>query len=236
MNNLRSIDYLFEQWKESHNNENKESYIKTAPSDKNGNIPDYDMFKSSFCPDGFLGQGQESDILFICKESNVNGIKSDGSFWLSQVLCARSKGQKYRDANYFGNNKEQRRDRTAQTKYFNCLNTIARFLLGESENENVLLKCGYMNINKRGGYSSCNDEQQKNYAEVYDDKIFRQLQTLNPRKIVLLGVSLNIFSHKVQHYLKGIEIWKYSRHPSRYRDLRKHKDEDLYQINDEVIL
>jgi len=235
MNNLRSIDYLFEQWKESHNNENTESYIKTAPFDKNGNIPDYDMFKSSFCPDGYLGQRQESYILFICKESNVDGVASDGTFWLREVVCARSKGQKYRDANY-SDNKERQRDRTAQTKYFNCLNTIARFLLGESENENVLQKCGYMNINKRGGYSSCNDEQLKNYAEVYDDKIFRQLQTLNPRKIVLLGVSLNIFSHKVQHYLKGIEIWKYSRHPSRYRDLGKYKDEDLYPINDEVIL
>ena len=93
-----------------------------------------------------------------------------------------------------------------------------------------------MNINKRGGYSYCNDGQLKNYAEVYDDKILRQLKILNPRKIVLLGVSLNIFSHKVQHYLKGIEIWKYSRHPSRYRDLGKYKDEDLYPINDEVIL
>lgn len=87
-----------------------------------------------------------------------------------------------------------------------------------------------MNINKRGGYSSCNDTQLKNYAEVYDDKIFHQLRALNPRKIVLLGVSLNIFSHKVRHYLKGIEIWEYSRHPSRYRDLGKY-NKDLYQVN-----
>lgn len=237
MDNLQSIKDLFEQWKESHNNENRESYSKTAPVDKNGNIPDYDKFKSSFCPDGYLGQQQKSNILFICKESNVDGeVATDGSFWLREVVCARLNGQKYRDADYSGNTERQKRDRTAQTKYFNCLNTIASVLLDKSENENVLQKCGYMNINKRGGYSSCNDEQLKNYAKVYDNEIFQQLQILNPRKIVLLGVSRDIFYNEVQRYLKDKKIWEYSRHPSRYRNVRKYKEEDLSLINGEVIL
>lgn len=115
MNNLQRIDYLLEQWKELHNNENKESYIKTAPVDKNGNSPEYDMFKSSFCPDGYLGWGKESYVLFICKESNVNGIASDGSFWLHEVVCARLKGQKYRDANYSDNKEKKRIEQRKQS-------------------------------------------------------------------------------------------------------------------------
>ena len=92
-----------------------------------------------------------------------------------------------------------------------------------------------MNINKRGGYSSCNFKQLKNYAEVYDDKIFRQIQVLNPRKIVLLGVSPDVFSYKVKQYLKGIETYAYSRHPSRYRSLGKYGG-DLCKINWDGIL
>lgn len=234
MTNLRTIDSLFEQWKESHKNEKIDSYIKTAPMDKNGNSPDYNMFKGSFCPDGYLGDSKESYILFICKESNVNGIVSDGSFWLREVVQTRLKGEKYRDVKY-NSMKEKKRDRIAQTKYFNCLNTIARILLNDLESENVLQKCGYMNINKRGGYSSCNFKQLKNYAEVYDDKIFRQIQVLNPRKIVLLGVSLDIFSYNVKRYLKDVEKYTYSRHPSRYRSLEKH-GRDLCKINWDGIL
>lgn len=234
MTNLISIDDLFDQWKESHNNEKWESYIETTPIDKHGNFPDYHTFKSSFCPDGYLGNSKESYILFICKESNVNGSVSDGSFWLREVVDSRLKGEKYRNADYADNKEEQKKDRAAQTKYFNCLNAIAKILLKDTENEIVLHKCGYMNINKRGGYSSCNEKHLKKYAEAYDDKIFQQLQVMNPRKIVLLGVSSNIFSCKVKQYLKGKKIYEYSRHPSRYRNLEKYKD--LYSINNEIIL
>lgn len=224
MNDLQEcIEELFARWKDQHKKETEKAYKETAPKDKKGKIPDYNKFKDSFCPDGLLDQlNGNVKVLFICKESNVNGITSDGTFWLREVVMAKENGDVYRKAEY-SNKKEQKRDRTAQTKYFNCLNSIAQKLLNCTNEKNALKECAYMNINKRGGYSTCNLEQLKEYAKQYDGLIKKQVEILKPKKIVLLNVSLDIFADKTKSYLNNLEIYKYSRHPSRYRNLSKNE-------------
>lgn len=221
----KTINELFEEWKERHNTECKESYSKTAPADEKDNIPDYDEFKGSFCHDGYLGEGEEekANILFICRESNVSGKISDNYFWLKEVVKAKMSGEYY--IKDYTDVKNRKRDRAAQTKYFNCLNNI----INNFQNTKTTIHlCGYMNINKRGGFSSCSFKQLENYAVLYKNYILKEIELLNPNFIVILGklpceiISIIKESNK--------PIYQYSFHPSRYRKLETHTDY-ISQIN-----
>lgn len=185
--NYNSLEDLFSEWKERHCEECESSYEKTAPKSQNC-IPNYNDFKDSFCPDGYLDNSNKTiKVLFVCKESNTDGKKADEIFWLKEVVAVRKNGEKYRDVEY-RTDEEKKKDRRMQTKFFNRLNMVATELSNSAEEENELVNCAYMNINKRGGYSECDERQLGNYFDKYREYILKEIELLNPQNIVFLGI------------------------------------------------
>lgn len=213
-------------------------------------LPSSDKFKrsfrSSFCPDGFLSKEAkpEAPVLFICRESNISDninnrtlkLKSADKqiFWLREVVRCRG-GE---PASYYINEKAltseaDKKDlssaKRAQTKYYNCLLK----LLGDLEKENLIGKdedlidkkkklstCAYLNINKRGGFASCDQSRLAVYAQRYQLFIQREIELINPETIVVCG---ELKDPDLRHTLEEIfrnckkqEYWVYPKHPSRY--------------------
>lgn len=185
--NYNSLDDLFSEWKERHSEECESSYEKTAPKSKNEKcIPNYNDFKNSFCPDGYVGDENKAELLFICRESNVDGnAEINDEFWFKKI------------------------SKMKKTKYYWCTNLIAdKFGL-------YLCECAYMNINKRGGYGSCDSNQLKEYATLYEDYILKEIELINPKKVVILG---GLRDEIVEIIMKSErEIYKYPYHPCVYR-------------------
>lgn len=148
-----TLEDLFNEWKESHLEDVDISVVKkTFP--KGTEVE----FNKSFCWDGYIGDNNISKLLFVCRESNLDGkAEINDSFWIKSIV-EEGKG-----------------------KYFNCLNAIATQL-----NENIF-ECGYMNINKRGGLKSCLMGRLRNYSILYKNYILKEIEMLNPDRIVVLG-------------------------------------------------
>ena len=194
--------------------------------------------------------GEKSDgapgvpILFICRESNISDnidncalkLKPEDKqvFWLREVVRCRGGNP----AIYYINEKActsetDKKDlssaKRAQTKYYNCLLK----LLGDLEKENLIGKdedlinkkkklstCAYLNINKRGGFASCDQSKLAIYAERYQMFIQKEIELIKPEKIVVCG---ELKSQRLQDTLEEIfrnckkyNYWMYPKHPSRY--------------------
>ena len=213
-------------------------------------LPSSDKFKrsfrSSFCPDGFLSKEAkpEAPVLFICRESNISDninnrtlkLKSADKqiFWLREVVRCRG-GE---PASYYINEKaltseadkkdlsSAKRAQTkyyncllkllGQTKYFNCLSQVLKYLKVDTK----LSTCAYLNINKRGGFASCDQSKLAIYAERYQLFIQKEIELIKPEKIVVCG---ELKSQRLQDTLEEIfrnckkyNYWVYPKHPSRY--------------------
>lgn len=190
-------------------------------------------FARSFCVDGFLKEEGTAGVpvLFICRESNISGnikdnvlnpegVGTDGQdkgnqplFWLREVVRCKEKDR----SDYFpGKNSPGTAEKTAQTKYFNCLSQVLKYLKVDTE----LSNCAYLNINKRGGFSSCDQSRLAVYAERYQLFIQKEIELIKPEKIVVCG---DLKSQCLQDTLEEIfrnckkyNYWVYPKHPSRY--------------------
>ena len=204
-------------------------------------------FASSFCPDGFLKKEEMPKekpeekldgapgvpILFICRESNISScIKEDHEkrtteivgnigqdkgdeplFWLREVVRCKEKDR----SDYFpGKNSPGTAEKTAQTKYFNCLSQVLKYLKVDTK----LSTCAYLNINKRGGFASCDQSKLAIYAERYQLFIQKEIELIKPEKIVVCG---ELKSQRLQDTLEEVfrnckkyNYWVYPKHPSRY--------------------
>lgn len=202
-----------------------------------------DTFASSFCPDGFLMEEEKlkekSDgvpgvpVLFICRESNISGCIKEGPkkdtkeivgnigqekgdeplFWLREVVRCKEKDR----SDYFpGKNSPGTAEKTAQTKYFNCLSQVLKYLKVDTE----LSNCAYLNINKRGGFSSCDQSRLAVYAERYQMFIQKEIRIIQPEHIVICGELNNGALRKAMESILQAcdyhEYWVYPKHPSRY--------------------
>lgn len=204
-------------------------------------------FASSFCPDGFLKKEEtlkkkseeKSDgapgvpILFICRESNISGCIKEGPkkdtkeivgnigqekgdeplFWLREVVRCKEKDR----SDYFpGKNSPGTAEKTAQTKYFNCLSQVLKYLKVDTE----LSNCAYLNINKRGGFASCDQSRLAVYAERYQMFIQKEIRIIQPEHIVICGELNNGALRKAMESILQAcdyhEYWVYPKHPSRY--------------------
>lgn len=202
-----------------------------------------DTFASSFCPDGFLMEEEKlkekSDgvpgvpVLFICRESNISGCIKEGPkkdtkeivgnigqekgdeplFWLREVVRCKEKDR----SDYFpGKNSPGTAEKTAQTKYFNCLSQVLKYLKVDTE----LSNCAYLNINKRGGFASCDQSRLAVYAERYQMFIQKEIRIIQPEHIVICGELNNGALRKAMESILQAcdyhEYWVYPKHPSRY--------------------
>ena len=188
-----NLDELFNAWKEEQNNESNESCEKTFPKkyEKGTPIIPTEEFKESFCVDGFLSD-KFNGVLFILKESNVDGTPElNGTFWFKGCLDGKISGKDANRWNLYRNSME---------KYLE----ICRI------GENIDYKqCAYMNLNKRGGYGKCNDEQLTNYVEEYKDYIKNQIKIFNPKHIICCGAGTvyDLVSKLIKNEMPEVKIY-----------------------------
>lgn len=83
-----------------------------------------------------------------------------------------------------------------------------------------LSNCAYLNINKRGGFASCDQSKLAIYAERYQLFIQKEIELIKPEKIVVCG---ELKSQRLQDTLEEVfrnckkyNYWVYPKHPSRY--------------------
>ena len=197
LNNIETLEKLFEVWKKA-NMEDENTGNNFPRNPDNGNEPPYD-FKDSFTYDGFLSNENKADILFIAREPNVsekgeiNEAVTNEYFWMRDVV-----EKKAANIGRIGRN---------GTVYYNYLNEIA------ANFDTNIEFCAYMNINKRGGYGKCTFDRLNTYFDDYKNFILKEIELINPKRIVLLGYGKYEYVNKLRGLLKAKEIYQVY-HPS----------------------
>lgn len=231
-----NLEKLFRLWQIAQAHETEDPKSDSFPNlslAKCQKLSSADEFKRSFCADGFLAKDGKAGVpvLFICRESNISGnikdnvlnpegVGSDGQgkgnqslFWLREVVRCKEKNR----FDYFPDKESpEAAEKTAQTKYFNCLSQVLKHLKVDTE----LSTCAYLNINKRGGVASCDQSRLAVYAERYHLFIQKEISIIQPEHIVICGELNNGALRKAMESILQAcdyhEYWVYPKHPSRY--------------------
>ena len=176
----------FAEWKVEHNNPtvNGKAIGCTIPKKV------IQIRQDSFTKDGLLCEStNDVDILFILKESNVSDEKSgvhysDGNyFWFKENLDEYLNNDKKKTINF---------DDADFIKYYEKITVCAKVIFDDR------LKCdfcwykdkdkiAYMNINKRGGFGSTDNNTLRNYIEIYGSRIKEQIEIIRPKIIIIMG-------------------------------------------------
>ena len=116
--------------------------------------------KESWCEDGFVFEEKSNTVLYILNETNLdNGNKANGQFWFKEN---------------FGQLKHPIINRVQDMQAILC-----------AELENLTMQdISYMNINKRGGFDSCNYNTLKKYYYKYKEFIIKEINIIDPNIIV----------------------------------------------------
>lgn len=175
MDKQKELEKLFLDWEELHSQEKENPGKKgTLPYCKGKEVPE--NFYKSFCYDGFLRSydREKKTVLFLCREANVfeTGVlnpEMDNKFWMKEVYEKKA-GNKGLSG--------------AEKKYWSFLEkTIPLYCKCKPEELNI----AYMNLNKRGGFGSCNQSRLKNYVERYKDKVEEEIRIIDPDWIICGG-------------------------------------------------
>ncbi|MEE1503763.1 MAG: hypothetical protein UGF89_05930 [Acutalibacteraceae bacterium] len=156
------LESLFEIWKEAHL---EEKYFKD--SFPGNSLPV--CFAKNWTNDGFLSENKKDiEILFILKEPNESKSieKNDfccKEFWIKNNIHKRI-------------SIPRRMFKTARKLFENP----------DLDQKTWFQQAAVMNLNKRGGYSQCNYKKLKNYVKIYKSFIEKQIEIINPKKIVFL--------------------------------------------------
>lgn len=174
MSNNRSaeLEKLFDEWRERHESENCSSE---------------NISKSNFIPDGIIDEASymqsPKKILFIAKEAaclkktktaekNFETAQKDG-FWCRRVVLGGEGG----------------------TRFSSGLALLANAILNENfetpeKDISALRYVAFMNINKRGGFTSCQTRRLAAYVKKYEDLIDREIRIISPDIIVCCGMGV----------------------------------------------
>lgn len=174
MSNNRSaeLEKLFDEWRERHESENCSSE---------------NISKSNFIPDGIIDEASymqsPKKILFIAKEAaclkeentiekNFEAAQNDG-FWCRRVVLGGEGG----------------------TRFSSGLALLANAILNENfetpeKDISALRYVAFMNINKRGGFTSCQTRRLAAYVKKYKDLIDREIRIISPDIIVCCGMGV----------------------------------------------
>lgn len=171
----KTMEDLFTRWKEAQKNDDKT------------NCDTRNISKESFAPDGIICDEkywqEEKKILFISKESNLTPptgnpkVCADGvHFWLKDILLS---GENHAETG-------------SGTRYINGLAVICNAILNVNNTTadkdwTNLKKCAYINLNKRGGYSSCDDNALTKYVDHFKCFLKKQIDLIQPSIIVCCG-------------------------------------------------
>lgn len=140
----------------------------------------YDSMKSKIARDSFTTDGAISPedyfsankrILVVSKESHIKeGEKFTGEFWLKDV---------YNDV-------------VPARKFARRIAMSVKAVI-ENDFDNVdndyknLKYVAFMNLNKRGGHSTCNPDILATYVSEYHEEIKKEIEILNPEIIICAG-------------------------------------------------
>lgn len=187
MSNNRSaeLEKLFDEWRKRHISED-------YSNDK--------ISKNNFIPDGIIDEASymqsPKKILFIAKEAacldktekttaeeNFEAAQKDG-FWCRRVVLEEEGG----------------------TRFSSGLALLANAILNENfetpeKDISALRYVAFMNINKRGGFTECETELLRDYAQNYKDLIDREIKIISPDIIVCCGIG-------VRRCLSGVDACK----------------------------
>mgnify|MGYP001142966267 FL=1 len=182
-NRSAELEKLFEEWQERHESENCSSE---------------NISKSNFIPDGIIDEASymqsPKKILFIAKEAaclkekntiekNFETAQNDG-FWCRRVVLGEEGG----------------------TRFSSGLALLANAILNENfetpeKDISALRYVAFMNINKRGGFTSCQTRRLAAYVKKYKDLIDREIRIISPDIIVCCGMG-------VRGRLSGVDFCK----------------------------
>lgn len=171
-NRSAELEKLFEEWQERHVSENCSSE---------------NISKSNFIPDGIIDEASymqsPKKILFIAKEAaclkkgntiekNFEIAQNDG-FWCRRVVLGEEGG----------------------TRFSSGLALLANAILNENfetpeKDISALRYVAFMNINKRGGFTSCQTRRLAAYVKKYKDLIDREIRIISPDIIVCCGMGV----------------------------------------------
>ena len=188
MSNNRSaeLEKLFDEWRKHHISEDY----------SNDKISKNKISKNNFIPDGIIDEASymqsPKKILFIAKEAaclkeentiekNFEIAQNDG-FWCRRVVLGEEGG----------------------TRFSSGLALLANAILNENfetpeKDISALRYVAFMNINKRGGFTSCPGLDA--YVKKYKDLIDREIRIISPDIIVCCGIG-------VRDCLSGVDFCK----------------------------
>lgn len=182
-NRSAELEKLFDEWRKRHISE-----------DYSNN----EISKNNFIPDGIIDEASymqsPTKILFIAKEAaclkeentiekNFETAQNDG-FWCRRVVLGEEGG----------------------TRFSSGLALLANAILNENfetpeKDISALRYVAFMNINKRGGFTSCQTDRLDAYVEKYKDLIDREIKIISPDIIVCCGMG-------VRDCLSGVDSCK----------------------------
>lgn len=191
MNKSEKIEKLFKEWKKAQSEEKKE-YVAVTSSRRG-------KFNDEFIGDGLIYENiDDIKYLFILKESNAgdseceypkeNGLR----FWFEEVVKSKvdnkttpKGGNSYYNAigKFIVSFKCEKLKEYNPEKIDEDLKS-----LGEEDWKEV----AYMNINKRGGASICDENKLEKYIDIYKEQIVDQINAIEPDYIIVMAGD-NIF-------------------------------------------
>lgn len=244
----KELDSLFEEWQEWWNNPEYEAVYTKKPKccfeHKN-----YKGRRDWFFPDGFLGDKELCEILFISKESHEEGKPQNDNnmdFWMRRMVSGIYKeGDRGKKGILY-----PRRMAAIYNAIYNKLSTKYGSECNYMEDDfSKLENCGYMNLNKHGGKAKTPPKPFEGLVIADNKKIKQQIIIMKPKKIVLLGADLpNLFSviisndEEFENFIKDKTIYvadhpaafiSYDNYKKRLRKLTlKRNEEGVLQWNE----
>lgn len=227
-----TIEELFCLWKRAHAAEVKEGnwektcQFKEKDKGKKHHFDPQKAAKENFTKDGRLGNAQKGGVLFICKESNLSRDEDTDkklseneeacvkAFWLREEVVLNQPS--------ICDPSQMKIVKSAKTHYRNCLEkTLSELSKKGYPAPKNLEDCAYMNLNKRGGNSTCNKTVLAAYIKKYKTFLQREIELLQCDVAVLYSAS--IYGKKAMKMIEQIfrgagvkTVVKINCHPSRY--------------------
>lgn len=162
-----------------------------------------------FCPDGFVtdedpgaGDVEKATVLFMFREANIsddvvscNGqitLRKADRFWLAEQW-----------------NDPHREELVKHNPY---VGFMAKHIEGIS-----IGRIAVMDLNKRGGFGTCNHTRLRHYVEVYEPFIRREIDIISPNIIICGGTFGTVKELLPNGLANRVKVWD-CHHPRSWRD------------------
>lgn len=203
MGTNQDLEKLFNKWINDQVAESSEEYSKYCDINKS-------VSKNTFQYDGFVDyetfikNKKGKRLLFIAKEANVGRTGENIEEYINKDFWLRSVYQ----------------DKVRPNQFSKRISIMANAFLNDNFEElekdsSILKNIAFMNLNKRGGFSTCNWETIEGYVKKYADNIRREIDIISPDMIICCGKGIkNLLSNHISNInqFKICEII----HPSYY--------------------